>query len=380
VKNRLVLGAVLLASFVGAWLAFFSEGEAVSVSLVSVTRGDVDLTVSNTRAGSVKACQRSRLSLPIGGQIAELLVSEGDYVKKNQVLIRLWNKDQQARLSDAKARQAMARLAVEESCGLAGLNKRENKRLLSLAKQQLVSVERLDASNTQVRISAASCHKARASVDSFTANKQLQAAILEKTELTAPFSGVIAEINGEVGEYITPSPSGVATPPAVDLIADDCLYISAPVDEVEAAQIQIGMAVTVTLDAFRDESFRAEITRIAPYVKELEKQARTVDVELKLFNEEAKKRFLIGYSADIDVIIQQQQNTLRLPTETVIDGNTVLLYEPLSKKLVRRVFTPGISNWRFTEVKTGLSEGDKVLLSLDQEGAIEGAFVVIAND
>ena len=186
-KNRLVLGAVLLASFVGAWLAFFSEGEAVSVSLVSVTRGDVDLTVSNTRAGSVKACQRSRLSLPIGGQIAELLVSEGDYVKKNQVLIRLWNKDQQARLSDAKARQAMARLAVEESCGLAGLNKRENKRLLSLAKQQLVSVERLDASNTQVRISAASCRKARASVDSFTANKQLQAAILEKTELTAPF-------------------------------------------------------------------------------------------------------------------------------------------------------------------------------------------------
>jgi len=380
VKNKLFLGAAILASVAGAWFMFFSEEPPISVSLVSVTRGNVDLTVSNTRAGSVKACQRSRLSLPIGGQIAELLVTEGDYVKKNQILIRLWNKDQQARFSNATAQQAMARLAVEESCGLAELNKRENSRLQSLEKQHLVSVERLDTSNTQVRISAASCRKARASVDSFTANKQLQAAILEKTELTAPFSGVIAEINGEVGEYITPSPSGVATPPAVDLIADDCLYISAPVDEVEASQIKVGMAATVTLDAFRDESFRAEITRIAPYVKELEKQARTVDVELKLLNDDTKKRFLIGYSADIDVIIQQHQNTLRLPTETVIDGNTVLLYQPSTKKLIRRVFTPGISNWRFTEVKTGLSEGDKVLLSLDQEGAIEDAIVVPEND
>ncbi len=379
-KSRLILVVVLLATFAMAWFFLLSKDEAISVSLATVSRGTVDLTVSNTRAGSIKACQRSRLSLPIGGQIAELFVSEGDHVKQNQVLIRLWNKDQQARLADAKSRLVMARLAVEESCRLAELNKREHARMQSLAEQKLVSAERLDASSTQVSISAASCSKAQASVTSFVANRQLQAAILEKTELTAPFSGVIAEINGEVGEYITPSPSGVATPPAVDLIADNCLYVSAPVDEVEAAQIKIGMAVTVTLDAYRNESFAAKITRIAPYVKELEKQARTVDVELELLNKAPEKKFLIGYSADIDVIIQQHKNTLRLPTETVIDGNTVLLYQPSTKTLVRKEFIPGISNWRFTEVKEGLSEGDKVLLSLDQEGALEGALVVIAND
>ena len=379
-KSKLILVVVLLTGLAMALFFLLSKADPVSVSLISVSRGNVDLTVSNTRAGSIKACQRSRLSLPIGGQISELFVSEGDHVKKNQVLIRLWNKDQHARLADAKARHAMAKLAVEESCGLAELNKREYARLRSLAEQKLVSAERLDASNTQVSISAASCKRSRASVNSFAANRQLQAAILEKMELTAPFSGVVAEINGEVGEYITPSPSGVATPPAVDLIADDCVYISAPVDEVEAAQIKIGMPVTVTLDAFRGESFAAIITRIAPYVKELEKQARTVDIELKLANQGVEKKFLIGYSADIDVIIQQHKDTLRLPTETVIDGNTVLLYQPSTKTLVRREFTPGGSNWRFTERHASPSEGDQVLLSLDQEGAVDGALVVVIDD
>lgn len=376
-KNKLIAVVLLLLVLLLGWLFLFSKENPINVNLATVSKGRVDLTVSNTRAGSVKACQRSRLSLPVGGQIADLLVSEGDQVKEGQLLIRLWNKDQRARLVDARSRLVVAKLAVLESCRLAALNKREYARLAALAVQKLVSAERLDASNTQMSISAASCEKSRASAQSVEASVSVQAAIVEKTELIAPFSGVIAEVNGEVGEYITPSPPGVATPPAVDLIDEQCVYISAPVDEVDAAQIQTGMAATVSLDAFRGESFTAEVTRIAPYVKALEKQARTVDIELILLDEVKQKKLLIGYSADIDVIIKQHTNTLRLPTETVIDGRNVLLYDPSTGRLRRKEFTPGISNWRFTEVRSGLSEGDQVLRSLDEDGAVDGARVVV---
>ena len=355
----------------------FNQKTPINVRLASVSQGTVDLTVSNTRAGTVKACSRSRLSLPIGGQIAKLYVTEGDHVKKDQVLIQLWNKDQQARFEGAKAQVTASTLAVVEQCRLADRNKREQKRLKGLAAKKLVSVDRLDNATTQMVVSAARCEKAKATIDSTKATLALQAAILEKTELTAPFAGVIAEINGEVGEYITPSPSGVATPPAVDLIADNCLYISAPVDEVEAAQIEKGMKVNVTLDAFRGETFAGEVSRIAPYVKELEKQARTVDVDVKLLDTGQQKKLLIGYSADIDVIIQQQKETLRLPTETVIDGDSVLLFDSVAGRLELKKFVPGISNWRFSEVKEGLSDGDKVLISLDVDGAVDGAAVLI---
>lgn len=373
---KVITGFILLLLATLAWV-YFSGEKPIPVRLISVATGQVDLTVSNTRAGTIKACNRSRLSLPTGGQIAELFVSEGDHVKKDQVLIRLWNKDQQARFEEATARVEVAKLTVVESCRLAALNKREHKRLVGLAAKKLVSVEQLDAAATKVGISAASCGKAKASKDSSIATMQLQKAMLEKTELTAPFVGVIAEINGEVGEYITPSPSGVATPPAVDLIADGCLYVRAPVDEVDASAIQKGMRVHVTLDAFRGEQFEGTVSRIAPYVKELEKQARTVDIDVNLVDEEQHKKLLIGYSADVDVVIQQQKNTLRLPTETVIDGNKVLLYKPSNEQLVLKEFTPGLSNWRYTEIKAGLTDGDRVLLSLDVDGASDGALVTI---
>lgn len=375
--NKKIIWLIVVTLIIGATWFYSGQQEAVNVRLVAVNEGPVDFTTSNTRAGTIKACQRSRLSLPMGGQIAELFVREGEHVKKGQILIRLWNNDQKARLADAKAKMAMARSAVIESCRMAALSQRERERLSSLAAKKLVSAEHLDSATTKALVSMASCHKATASQKSMQALIDLQAAILEKTELTAPFSGVIAEINGEVGEYITPSPSGVATPPAVDLIADDCLYVSAPVDEVDAAKIKKGMLVNVTLDAFRGEAFNGQVIRIAPYVKELEKQARTVDVDVKLLDKAQQHKLLIGYSADIDVIIEQKKATLRLPTETIIDGDHVLVYEPNSGTLVNKKITIGLSNWRFSEIKDGLSEGDQVLLSLDVEGAIDGALVTV---
>ncbi len=203
----------------------------------------------------------------------------------------------------------------------------------------------------------------------------LQTALFEKTRLRSPFAGVIAEINGEVGEYITPSPPGVATPPAVDLIALDCLYVSAPIDEVDAAAIELNMPARISLDAFRGRTFNGHVSRIAPYVKEFEKQARTVDVEVAFDTLPGKLTLLIGYSADIEIILNQRESALRLPTEAVIDGNQVLLYEATTGRLNKRQFKPGLSNWTSTEVVEGLREGDDVLLSLDTEGAIDGALV-----
>jgi len=376
---KVITGLILLLLLISGWF-YFSAEEPVPVRLVSVSKGPVDLTVSNTRAGTIKACNRSHLSLPTGGQIAELFVNEGDHVKKDQVLIRLWNKDHQARFEEASARVEAAKLTVIESCRMASLNEREHKRLTGLAAKKLVSVERLDAAETKETISAASCKKAQASKDSAIAGMKLQQAMIEKTELIAPFSGVIAEINGEVGEYITPSPSGVATPPAIDLIGEGCLYVQAPVDEVDASSIQPGMLVHLTLDAFRGERFEGKVSRIAPYVKELEKQARTVDIDVNLVDKEHYQKMLIGYSADVDVVIEQQKNTLRLPTETIIDGNKVLVYQASNKQLVLTEFTPGLSNWRYTEIKAGLTDTEQVLISLDVEGAVDGALVTIDDD
>lgn len=349
--------------------------EIVAVRLTKVEQGRVEATVANTRAGTIKACQRSRLSMPVGGQVADLLVDEGDRVEKGQVLIQLWNDDQQARVAEASTRVTVAQESVKESCHNAALDARELKRKQGLAAKKLISEEVLDAAQTRASVSSFACAKARAGVETTQATQALQSALFEKTRLRAPFAGVIAEINGEVGEFITPSPPGIATPPAIDLIALDCLYVSAPIDEVDAAAIVLNMPAHISLDAFRGQVFEGRVSRIAPYVKEFEKQARTVDIEVAFDALPKNLTLLIGYSADIEIILSQRESALRIPTEAVIDGNRVLRYDPATGLLNYRQFKPGLSNWTSTEVVGGLSEGDDILLSLDTEGATEGAQV-----
>lgn len=349
---------------------------AVAVSVVTVGRGAVAQLVANTRAGTVRACQRSKLSLTSGGTVAALHVQNGDRVTQGQLLMSLWEQDQSARVQQAKAQLQVADLAKAERCDSADRAAREAKRAQSMAKQKLLSDEALDQALTNAVLTRHSCQRADAEISVAQAQLALQQALLSQTRLLAPFDGVVAEINGEVGEFVTPSPPGIPTPPAIDLIADHCLYVRAPIDEVDAAGIKIGMPVMVTLDAFRGRQFDATVSRIAPYVQDYEKQARTVDVEARFNQLPEDVLLLIGYSADIEIVLQQQHNTLRLPTETIFAQDQLLVIGA-DNILQQRQIETGIANWRWTEIISGVAEGDQVLLSLDTPGAVAGARVSI---
>jgi HlyD family secretion protein len=196
---------------------------------------------------------------------------------------------------------------------------------------------------------------------------------LEKTQLFAPFDGVIAEINGELGEFVTPSPVGIPTPPTVDLIDPSCLYISAPIDEIDAPLIRRGMTARINLDAFPDRSFPGRVRRIAPYVLDLEKQARTVEIEAEFDDPEAG--LLPGYSADVEVILDSRDDVLRIPSAVIRDRNRVYVYDAASGAIRDVQIGVGISNWEFTEVVSGLAAGDRVVSTVDRDGVEDGAVV-----
>jgi HlyD family secretion protein len=197
----------------------------------------------------------------------------------------------------------------------------------------------------------------------------------DRTVLRAPFAGIVAEVNGELGEYLTPSPPGIPTLPAVDLIDDSCLYVSAPIDEVDAAQLKIGMTGRITLDAYRGRHFSGKVRRIAPYVLAVEKQARTVEVEVEFDTPGEARHLLVGYSADIEVVITARDGVVRIPTTALMPGDRVLVVGAAGTLEARRIET-GLANWEFTEVRTGLASGDRVVTSLEREGVKAGAHAV----
>jgi HlyD family secretion protein len=371
--KRSILAALAVA--VLALLAWwYTRPAPIAVTLATVERGPVSATVANTRAGTVDACRRAGLSPALGGKIASLPVADGSAVAEGQLLLELWNDDMKAELTLAERDAHAAVSRSREACVIAGVAKREAERLMQLQEEGLAAEEAVDQAVGRAESTAAACTAAEDTARVTAARIDVINAQIERTQLRAPFAGIIAEINGEVGEFVTPSPVGIPTPPTVDLIDSSCLYISAPIDEVDAPSIRTGMPARISLDAFPDRDFPGHVRRIAPYVLDLEKQARTVEIEAEI-DVPDKTGLLPGYSADVEVILDHRDEVLRVPTSVVADGNHVFVFDPDTGRIGERPIVTGVSNWEFTEVTEGLSAGEQLVSSIDREGIRDGAWV-----
>lgn len=357
------------------WYGTRTKPVAVLVSLAE--RGTVEANVANTRAGTVKACRRARLAPAAGGQIVRLMVHEGERVSAGQVLLALWSEDlvAQEKLSQQQLNTAQAR--IHEACTVAAQFEREAARSRQLKSRGFISEARLDQVQSEAKARQATCEAMRADAGQARERIAVAQAMLERTQLRAPFAGIVAEVTGELGEFTTPSPPGIPTPPAIDLIDDSCLYVSAPIDEVDAPQVQVGMEGRITLDAIAGRHFPGKVRRIAPYVLDLEKQARTVEVEVQFDDPAAAKDLLVGYSADVEIIYTRRANVLRIPTAALLEGNKVLVAGAGESIVEERQIQTGLSNWEYTEVTEGLKEGDRIVTSLDRPGVKAGARVVV---
>ncbi|MEE4110959.1 MAG: efflux RND transporter periplasmic adaptor subunit [Halieaceae bacterium] len=372
-RTGLVLSIAGGAAAVAILFVLLSGPDPVPVRVEVVERGTVQDTVANTKAGTIEACRRAGISPRLGGQIDLMPVSEGDVVEAGQLLMAFWNDDlrARARLAESELRASEARR--EQACIVAERAAREAQRQDRLGNQGLASEEAIDNAESEALAQDAVCSAARAAVDVSRASLEVAQAALDQTQLRAPFPGVVAEVNGEVGEFVTPSPVGIPTPPAVDLMDISCLYVSAPIDEVDAPQIRVGMPANISLDAFDDQVFKGRVRRVAPYVLDVEKQARTVDVEVEFLEADDCGRMLPGYSADIEVILAQHDDVLRISTQAIREGNRVYIVD--DNRLVEKKIDVGLSNWAWTEVTAGLAEGDTLVLSVDREGVVAGADV-----
>ena len=375
---RRLLLALLVIGLLGAGIWWAKRPKPVAVLVTTIDQGRVESSIANTRAGTVEACMRTKLSATMGGRIEVLAVKEGDKVKKGQLLMKLWNDDQQAQSSLAMAQVETARKRVVEACTVAANAERESERQTSLFKQGFISGSRDEQARSEAQARRAGCDAAKADVAQTQARVNATRVEQNRTVLYAPFAGTVAKIVGAVGEYSTPSPPGVPTPPAIDLIDDTCLYVRAPMDEVDAPKISAGQAVRITFDALPKQSFPGKVKRVAPYVSAVEKQARTVDIEatLDIGADTTAPRLLVGYSADVEVVLALREKVVRVPTSALQEGERVLLASA-DGTLQERKLKTGLSNWEFTEVLEGLTAGDKVVTSLEREGVKPGAHFVV---
>src|SRR5262245_18821508 len=371
--KRLAVLAVLVAAGAAIKLTLL-RAKPVPVTIYRVARGTVEETVSNSKAGTVTARRRAKISPQIGGQVEYLGPRKGVPVKEGEVLLRIVDHDLRAGLALAREDVSSADAAAREACYTADQAARDLKRNENLRDDRIIPESLLEQLRSTRDASAARCDAARAAAGRAKAAVGLAQANLEKATLRAPFDGIVADLKAELGEWVSPSPPALPIPPVYDIIDPTSIYVSAPIDEVDAGKVKTGQPARLTLDPFPGKSFPGKVVRVAPYVIDLEQQNRTLEIEVEFDDTSFSRTLLPGTSADCEVILKHVDAVLRLPSYAILEGGKVLVLD--AGRLVARPITTGLRNWEYAEATDGLREGDPVVVSLDRAEVKEGARAV----
>ena len=331
--------------------------------------------MANTRAGSVAACRRAKLATPLGGRIEKLMVREGDRVKAGQLLLELWNEDLVAREGISRDQLESALSRVREACVVADNALREAARARKLRDQGFISEDRVDRAESDAKARAANCESARAQAKEGEARIGASRADTARTVMRAPFAGIVAEVNGELGEYLTPSPPGIPTLPAIDLIDDSCLYVTAPIDEVDAASSRSACPAAsrwmptaasispASCGASRPTCSRWRSRRAPWRSRSSSTRRRGAPPAGRLQRRHRDRR-------------RRARRRAAHPDRRPDAGQPRPGACPRTGCSKNAASKTGLTNWEFTEIRAGLKQGERVVASLERAGVKEGARAV----
>ena len=365
-KWAAVLGGIVLIVFVLRFTLFRSK--PIPVEAAAAERGTVAETVTNSRAGTVRARLRAQVGAETPGRVIAIPKREGAVVAKGEVLIQLDTETAERQLDLARRDLEAGRARLESARAAADLARIERERTERLAQSgEFVSQGQLDQVQARDTSAQAEWRAVQAMLERAQAALRLAEQQLRDFGVRAPFDGIVSQLYTEIGESVVPGR------PLLELLAPDSLYVSAPIDEVDIGRVREGLPARVTLDAFPGVSYEGSVTRVAPFVSDILGQSRTMEIEVDFRTGADQPRPRPGASADVEIILDTRAGVLRVPTFAVMERKRVLVVS--DGKAEAREVKIGLHNWEFTEIVSGLSPGDRVITSLDRPGVKDGARV-----
>ncbi|CAN5900631.1 efflux RND transporter periplasmic adaptor subunit [soil metagenome] len=285
--------------------------------------------------GSLRASSGADLSLEVAGVVEDISFQSGDEVKAGQVLLRLRNDDELAKLQSLEATAQLAQITFD----------RDTKQL----KAQAISQAIVDNDEANLR-------NAKAQVAQ-------QKAIVDKKTLRAPFAGKLGLRQVDLGQYLAPGTM------IVTLQALDPIFIDFLLPQQAVAQVSVGQKVKVKVDSFPDREFDGTITAVNP---KIDTGSRNIQVRATLANKDLK--LLPGMFATVKLETGTAQRLVTLPQTAVSYnpyGSLVYIVDDKGKgpdgkpQLVgRQVFvTTGSTRGDQVAILKGVADGDTVVTS-----------------
>jgi len=424
-KILLILLALCSISVLSLSCASEPESESISENqMVTVQRGD--LTVDITASGNLALSVMEDLAFEISGTVEEILVEEGDSVEEGQVLASLdtseWENElktlerqvtaKELDLLQAEINLENAELSLEEA------EEETTTTITGDIVEKYTDPKEIDILELKVELAEARLEDAQEASDE--AQEDLAEAQDASPEITAPFDGFITKINVEGGDEVK---KGTV---AVTIADPNKFEASILVSEIDILQVKLGGEASVQVDALQGMSLPAEVTHISPTatiqqgvvnyqvkvevesleeIMQAQQQARQEAMqnitpgeiperlrqaieEGRITQEQAEEmmkqmqqaqgeqqgqvptaipedfQLREGLTVTVSIIVEQKSDVLLVPNGAITSQGRQTYVQVLSPDgtIEQRAITTGISDWQYTEVTEGLSEGEQVIV------------------
>ena len=313
---------------------------ATPVKIFVVKRAEISERLFNT--GLIQAWKEITITPDIGGKIDKIHVEEGDMVKQGQLLAELDTRAFRLQLERAEAGVMVAEANLEDA-------KRNMDRMERLNAENAVSEQQYEKIKLLYKAAGAQLQQAVAVLNLANHN-------IEVSRMRAPFNGVVASLNAEVGDVINPMMGGFFPNEGILTLMDySRIKIEVEASQRDASRIEKGQLTRVEVAAFPGRAFPGRVSLVNQMA---DPQSKKFSVVVVLENQE--RLLKPNTFGDVTFIIGVQKNVLVIPPKAVLEKSYVFIVQGETVKKVS--VTLGFQNQDFVEVTSGLKEGDRVII------------------
>ena len=343
-KYILLIGLAVIIILYILYKAIFVHPK---VEVSELKRGNLTTVIYAT--GTVSADSLATLRSEAGGIVKYIKPHEGSLVEKGELLLKTDQSDELLQLEQAKSDLKTAKIDFEN----AELN---FNRIKKLYETKTVSQKQYDDAKQNYDISRLREEQAKIALD---ISKQR----LDKTEIYAPFSGVIISVSARLGDNLTPNSE------CFQIVAPSSINVEGEVDEQDLAKIRTGQKCTLAFDAYPDQTFGGTLYRIVPKTDEATKTS-TVYIKIK----DKPENLNIGMTSTINIDAGTLKDVLLILRASIVREGTANYIFIANKEHLKKVkIEIGNNNsGKFTNLIKGNIKSGELLVTNPKENFTDG--------
>jgi macrolide-specific efflux system membrane fusion protein len=369
-KKFVLIGAVVL--IILGIVVFVSTGEKINYLTEDAKMGDIKRAVNAT--GEVAAIELVSVGAQVSGQIEKLNVKLGQKVKKGDLIAQIDSTTQKNELdiNKAKLKSYKAQLAAAESSLKVAASQYEREK--DLAKKDFTSKANLEAAENNYLTAKSTVEDFKALIEQAEISVSISQTNLNYTTILAPFDGTIVSVPVKEGQTVN---ANQYTPTIVQMADLSQMAVLIQISEGDVTKIRSGMTVTYSILSEADSVYEAVLVSIDPGLTTLTNGAYTgiIDADTPIYYygraiaENTEEKLFIGMTTQNEIILENVKQVLIIPSSGIYEKEGKKYVSVLEKgKSKEREITVGISDAMYTQVLSGVKEGDKIIIAQTKKG------------